>query len=176
MCPQAEKPKTAVFSLENPLKSGVAPANQTKEKVGSWTFRRGIPEQKFDMWMVLGFPRKNIRIHKKMGEIHMNFSRFGPFFGLVFREIPPGLLQHVLTVLVFWSWVLLLSWLPPWSRSLRWFPWASILLYRPLEIAWICCLQLPHHPCKNGTHSTCFTARGGGGHTPRNELPQESGR
>ena len=24
------------------------------------------------------------------------------------REIPPGLLQHVLTVLVFWSWVLLL--------------------------------------------------------------------
>ena len=34
------------------------------------------------------------------------------------REIPPGLLQHVLTVLVFWSWVLLLPRLPPWSRSL----------------------------------------------------------
>ena len=81
------------------------------------------------------------------------------------REIPSGLLQHVLTVLVFWSWVLLLPRLPPWSRSLRLIPWASVLLYKPLDIPWICCLQLPHHPCKNGTHSTCFY--GTGGHTPR---------
>ena len=39
-------------------------------------------------------------------------------------------------------------WLPPWSRSFRLFPWATILLYGPLDIAWICCPQLPHHPCK----------------------------
>ena len=32
--------------------------------------------------------------------------------------------------------------------------------------AWICCPQLPHHPYKNGTHSTCFYSTGG--HTPRN--------
>ena len=80
------------------------------------------------------------------------------------REMPPGLLQHVLTVLVFWSWVLLLPRLPPWSRSLGLFAWASILLYAPWDIAWICCPQLPHHPCKNGTHSTCFYSTGG--HTP----------
>ena len=36
-----------------------------------------------------------------------------------FRQRPPGLIQHVLTVLVFWSWVLLLPRLPPSSRSLR---------------------------------------------------------
>ena len=88
-----------------------------------------------------------------------------------FREIPPGLLQHVLTVLVFWSWFLLLPWLPPWSRSLRLSPWASILLYRPLEIAWMCCPQLPHHPCKNGTHSTCFYSTGG--HAPIASLDLE---
>ena len=50
----------------------------------------------------------------------------------VIEERPPGL-QHVLTVLVFWSWVLLLPRLPPWSRSLRLFPWASILLYGLLD-------------------------------------------
>ena len=77
------------------------------------------------------------------------------------RERPPGLLQHVLTVLVSWSWFLLLPRLPPWSRSLSLCPWASILLYGPLEIAWVCCPQLPHHPCKNGTHSTCFYSTGG---------------
>ena len=79
----------------------------------------------------------------------------------LFREIPPGLLRHVLIVLVFWSWVLPLSRLPTWSRPLRLFPWASILLYGPLDIPWICCSQLPHHPCKNGTHSTCFYSTGG---------------
>ena len=41
-----------------------------------------------------------------------------------------------------------------WSRILRLFPWASILLHGPLDIAWICCPQLPCHPWKNGTHST----------------------
>ena len=57
---------------------------------------------------------------------------------LNFRERPPGLIQHVLTVLVFWSWVLLLPQLPPSSRSLALFPWASILLHGPLDI----CLDL----------------------------------
>ena len=96
----------------------------------------------------------------------MDFSEKTPFpkdpFLLTpfFRDIPTGLLQHVLTVLVFWSWFLVLPRLPPWSRSLRFFPWASILLYGPLEIAWMCCPQLPHHPCKNGTYSTCFYSTG----------------
>ena len=31
-----------------------------------------------------------------------------------------------------------------------------------LDIAWICCPQLPHHPCKNGPHSTSFYSTGGG--------------
>ena len=92
----------------------------------------------------------------------------GSFFAskiiFIFRESPPGLFQHVLTVLIFWSWVLLLPRLPCWSRSLKLFPCASILLYGPLDIAWICCPKLPHHPCKNGTHSTCFYSTGG--HTP----------
>ena len=87
------------------------------------------------------------------------------------REMPPGLLQHVLTVLVFWAWVLFLPRLPPRSRSLRLFPWASILLHGPLDIAWICCPQLPHHPCKNGTHSTCFYSTGG--HTQRKTKGQQ---
>ena len=30
--------------------------------------------------------------------------------------------------------------------------------------SWICCPQLPYHPFKNGTHSTCFC--GTRGHTP----------
>ena len=59
------------------------PGKPKQRKVSSWTFRRGIPEQKFNLWIVLVFPRKNTRIHKKMGEIHMNFS-FWPslWFGL----------------------------------------------------------------------------------------------
>ena len=77
----------------------------------------------------------------------------------LFRKRPPGLIK---TVLVFWSWVPLLPRLPPSSRSLRLFLWASILLHGPLEI----CLDLlpaaPYHPCKNGTHSTTsFTAQEG---------------
>ena len=59
--------------------------------------------------------------------------------------------DHVLTVLVFWSWVLLLPLLPPSSRSLRLFPWASILLQGPWTFAWICCLQLPTTRAKRDT-------------------------
>ena len=40
-------------------------------------------------------------------------------------------------------------------------PCASILLYGPLEIAWVCCPQLPHHPCKNGRTAHVFTAQAG---------------
>ena len=50
------------------------------------------------------------------------------------RERPPVLIQHVLIVLVFASWVLLLPRLPPSFRSIRLFPWASILLHGPLDI------------------------------------------
>ena len=34
--------------------------------------------------------------------------------------------------------------------------------------SWICCPQLPYHPSKNGTHSTCFCSTGG--HTPNINL------
>ena len=53
-------------------------------------------------------------------------------------EKSPLMILYVLTVLVFGSWVLLLPRLPPSSRSLRLFPWASILLHGPSEI----CLDL----------------------------------
>ena len=60
--------------------SGVTPANQTKpKKASSWTFRRGIPEQKFNVNRAC-FPT---RIHKN-GRNSWT-SRFAPFFGLVCR-------------------------------------------------------------------------------------------
>ena len=31
----------------------------------------------------------------------------------------------------------------------------------PWAFAWICCSQLPYHPCKNGTHSTSLYSTGG---------------
>ena len=34
--------------------------------------------------------------------------------------------------------------------------------------SWICCPQLPYHPFKNGTHTTCFCSTGG--HTPTDGL------
>ena len=65
------------------------PGKPNQRKASSWTFCRGIPEQKFDMWIALVFPRKNTRIHTKMGEIHMNFS-FCPFL----RFSLPGRLRR----------------------------------------------------------------------------------
>ena len=78
------------------------------------------------------------------------------------RERPPGLIQHVLAVLVFWSWVLLLPRFPPSSRSLRLFAWASILLHGPLDS----CLDLlprssPTTGAKTGRTAHVFTAQGG---------------
>ena len=55
-------------------------------------------------------------------------------------ELPPGLLQHVQTQVV---------------------PWASILVYGPLDIAWICCPQLPTTHAKTGRTAQVFTAQGG---------------
>ena len=68
--------------------------------------------------------------------------------------------------LVLAAALLLLSRLPPSSRSLRLFPWASIFCFMgSWTFAWICCPQLLYHPCKNGMHSTCFYKTGG--HKPR---------
>ena len=56
-----------------------------------------------------------------------------PRICLLVGERTPGLIQHVLTVLVFLSWVLFLPRPPPSSRSLRLCPRASILLHGPLD-------------------------------------------
>ena len=63
-------------------KSGVAPANQTKERSVHELFT-GAFRNKSSMWIVLVFLRKNTRIHKN-GRNSWTF-RFGPFFGLVCR-------------------------------------------------------------------------------------------
>ena len=64
------------------LFSGVAPANQTKERSVHELFAGGF-QNKSSMWIVLVFLRKNTRIHKN-GRNSWTF-RFGPFFGLVCR-------------------------------------------------------------------------------------------
>ena len=68
------------FELPLPdlIRSGRGKPNQ--RKVSSWTFRRGIPEQKFNVNRAC-FPKT--RIHKN-GRNSWTF-RFGPFFGLVCR-------------------------------------------------------------------------------------------
>ena len=43
-------------------------------------------------------------------------------------------------------------------------PGLAFCFMGPWTFAWICCPQLPDHPCKNGTHSTCFYSTGG--HAP----------
>ena len=60
--------------------SGVAPANQTKERSVHELFA-GAFRNKSSMWIVLVFLRKNTRIHKKGWNSWI--FRFGPFFGLV---------------------------------------------------------------------------------------------
>ena len=57
---------------------------QTKpKKVSSWTFRRGIPEQKFNVNRAC-FPKEKHQNSQKNGRNSWTF-RFGPFFGLVCR-------------------------------------------------------------------------------------------
>ena len=79
----------------------------------------------------------------------------------IFRARPPGLLQHVLTVLVFLSWVLLLPRPPVSSRSPRLCPCASILLHGPLDI----CLDLlpaaPSPPVQERNAQHMFLQHGG---------------
>ena len=68
----------------------------------------------------------------------------------------------VLTVLLFRSWVPVTPELHPGaSKRAPGLPFAFMALQAN---SWICCPQLPYHPCKNGTHSTCFGSTGG--HTP----------
>ena len=71
------------------------------------------------------------------------------------RERPPGLIQHVLSVLNF---------LAAGAAGAR--------LTAPWTFAWICCPQLPHHPRKNGTHSTSLSSTGG--HTPKGSLTAQN--
>ena len=73
-------------------------------------------------------------------------------------------LQYVLIVLVFCSCPGFHLGLGPSDCS----PGLAFCFTGPLDIAWICCPQLPRHPCKNGTHSTCFYSTGG--HTPISEV------
>ena len=40
-------------------------------------------------------------------------------------------------------------------------PGLAFCFMGPWTFAWVCCPQLPDHPCKNGTHSTCFYSTGG---------------
>ena len=40
-------------------------------------------------------------------------------------------------------------------------PGQAFCFMAPWAAAWICCLQLPYHTCKNGTHSTYFYSTGG---------------
>ena len=95
-------------------------------------------------------------------------------FFLHIRRRPPWLIQHVLIVLVFWPRVLLV---PASSRSPRLCPGTSVFLMVHWTFTWICCPQLPCHPCKQGTHSIgfCYTR----GHTPNTifrSKPQGQGR
>ena len=77
------------------------------------------------------------------------------------RARPPGLIQHVLTVLVFWSCGLLPR-LPPSSRSLRLFPWASILLHGALgHLLGSAARSSPATRAKTGRTAHVFTAQGG---------------
>ena len=70
--------------------SGVTPANQTKERPVHELFPGAFRNKSSICESRLFSPRKNTRIHRKMGEIHMNFS-FWPFawFGL------PGRLLNI---------------------------------------------------------------------------------
>ena len=78
----------------------------------------------------------------------------------IFRARPPGLIEHVLTVLVSGPGC---SSCPGFHLRLGasdCFSGLAFCFMGPWTFAQICCPQLPYHPNKNGTHSTCFTAQG----------------
>ena len=98
-----------------------------------------------------------------------------------FRGRPPGLINHVLTVLVFRSWVLAMP--PPpelHPGASKCAPGLAFAFMALRANSWICCPQPAYHPCKDGTQSTCFCSTRG--HAPRNsgkfgvsvEFPQKS--
>ena len=62
------------------------PGKPNQRKASSCIFYGGIPEQKFDMWIVLVFPRKTTRIHKS-GRNSWTF-RFGPFKHVNIKKHP----------------------------------------------------------------------------------------
>ena len=75
-------PLGAGSARPNPKMVRSGPGKPNQRKVSSWTFRRGIPEQKFNVNRAC-FLSKNIRIHKN--ERNSWTFRFGAFFGLVCR-------------------------------------------------------------------------------------------
>ena len=77
---------------------------------------------------------------------------------------PPGLIQHVLTVLVGAALGLGAS---------ETFPGLAFCFMGPWTFAWICCPQFPYRPCKNRTHSTYFYSTGGTRHWPK-DIPPKS--
>ena len=74
------------------------------------------------------------------------------------RERPPGLINHVLTVVVFLSWVLAVPPPPELIQPSICFHGLSSKVLDLLPPASL-------HLCKNGTHSTCFYSTRG--HTPK---------
>ena len=100
------------------------------------------------------------------------FFKFWPE-EITFRERPPGLILHVLTVLVFGSWVLLLLRPPASSQSLRLFPRASILLHGPLDIGLHLLPAAPPPPGqKQDTQHVFFQHRGAEGNKKCKKLHQ----
>ena len=83
-----------------PYWSGLAPANQTKERLVHELFA-GAFRNKSSMWIVLVFPRRNTRIHKN-GRNSWTL-RFGPFFGLVCQG-DSWMSKKSRNLLPGWSW------------------------------------------------------------------------
>ena len=85
------------------VRSGPGKPNQ--RKVSSWTFRRGIPEQKFNVNRAC-FPKEKRQNSHKKGRSSWTF-RFGPFFRFVCRG-------HS------WKWAFsTLRLAPPWRNPLK---------------------------------------------------------
>ena len=74
---------------------------------------------------------------------------------------PLGCFSMLLTVLFFLVPGAAGARLSASARSLRLCPPTSICCTFPRTFAWICCPQLPHHPCKTGCTAQVFAAQGG---------------
>ena len=159
------------------VSSRVAPANQTKERSG--TFRRDIPEQKFNVNRAC-FPEEKHQKSQKWAKF-MSFS-FWPFlwFGLpgrllisnCFFFLSPGETPWVDSACADCPWYSRPGWC--WCPGSQLHPGGSdsapalaFASWRLQANAWICCPQLPDHLCKNGTHSTSFSNTRG--HIPTEE-------